>query len=296
MSKQFTRTFRVRWSETNAIGQVDLSGYLRYLLETAWDWGAANGLSIRDNEKLGVVWVIREQGINIYRPLTSNDIFEFTIWLVRWRRVRGTRCFELRLKDGNELVAQGVQQVATLDSKTFRPIRLPEHLLENFLMENPPVFQQRKFPKFQTQPEAAFVMQRNVEWRDLDLLEHVNNATYADFAEDAAAQALAALGWSPSRFKTEGFTVVNRRFHIQYQSPALWGDTLKVAAYLLELKPAGGTWYIEVERPSDSQSIVKCVIEWSLADRECGEEKTLSESLFRALKKTVVFAEKDDAN
>ena len=295
MSKEFTRTFRVRWSETNAIGQVDLSGYLRYLLETAWDWGAANGLGIRENEKLGVAWVILEQGIHIYRPLTSNDIFEFTIWLINWRRVRGTRCFELRLKDGNELVAQGVQQVATLDSKTFRPIRLPEHLLENFLMENPRIIQQRQFPKFQTRPETAFVTQRNVEWRDLDLLEHVNNATYADFAEDAAAQALAALGWSPSQFKTEGLTVVNRRFQIQYQSPALWGETLNVAANLVELKPTGGTWFIEVERPSDSTSIVKCVIEWSLADRVSADEQTLPVSLFHALKKMVVSTENNDA-
>ena len=130
----------------------------------------------------------------------------------------------------------------------------------------------------------------------MDLLEHVNNATYADFAVDAATQALAALGWSPSQFKTEGFSVVNRRFQIQYQSPALWGDTLKVAAYLVELKPTGGTWYIEVERVSDSKSIVKCVIEWSSADRVSGEEQTLPESLFRVLKKTVIFAEKDDLN
>jgi YbgC/YbaW family acyl-CoA thioester hydrolase len=296
MSKQFTRTFRVSWSKTNAIGQVDLSGYLRYLSETAWDWGAANGLGIRESEKLGLAWIIREQEINLYRPLTPNDIFDFTIWLINWRRVRGTRCFELRLKDGKELVAQGVQQVATLDSKTFRPVRPPEHLLENFLMENPRVIQQRRFPKFQTQPETAFVTQRNVEWRDLDLLEHVNNATYADFAEDAAAQALAALGWSPSQFKTEGFTVVNRRFHIQYQSPALWGETLNVAANLLELKPTGGTWYIEVERPSDGKSIVKCVIEWSLTNRVSGEEQPLPESLFRALKEMVVFSKKNDAS
>jgi acyl-CoA thioesterase FadM len=37
MSKIFTRTFRVRWSETNADGEVDLASYLRYLIETAWD-------------------------------------------------------------------------------------------------------------------------------------------------------------------------------------------------------------------------------------------------------------------
>jgi YbgC/YbaW family acyl-CoA thioester hydrolase len=295
MSKYFTRTFRVRWSEVNMIGQVDLSGYLRYLMETAWDWGATGGLSIAENEKLGLAWIIRETEINLHRPLTPNEIFDFTIWLFNWRHVRGTRCFELRLKDRNELVAQGVQQVATLDRKTFRPVRFPEHLVENFLMENPRVIQQRRFPKFQTQPETAFVTQRNVEWRDLDSLEHVNNATYADFAEDAAAQVLAAVGWSPSKFKNQGFTVVNRRFHIQYQAPALWGDLLNAAVYLVELKPIGGTWYIEVERPSDSKSIVKCIIEWSLTDRLSAEEQTLPENLFHALNEMVVFTKKNDA-
>ena len=289
MAKPFTRTFRVRWSETNAIGQVDLAGYLRYLNETAWDWGTTNGLGMSESEALGIAWIIRETELNIYRPLTANEIFDFSVWLLDWRRVRGTRCFELRLKDGDDIVAQGIQQVATLDSNTFRPVRFPKHILDNFLIENPRVIEQRKFPKIQPQPAAAFVQKRDVEWRDLDSLEHVNNATYAAFAENAAAQALAALGWSPSQFKSHDLTIENRRFHVQYQSPALWGDKLNVASYLAELKPTGGVWYIEIERSSDSESILKCVLEWSLANRANGAEHTLPESLFDALEKTVAF-------
>lgn len=292
MSKYFTKTFRVRWSEGNAIGQVDLSGYLRYLMETAWDWGASGGISIAENERLGLAWIIRENELNLYRPLRPGDVFDFTIWLINWRRVRGTRGFELRLKDGDELIARGVQQVATLDSKTFRPVRFPDHLVERFLMENPRVIQQQRFPKFQTLPEKALVTQRDIEWRDLDLLEHVNNATYADFAEEAAAQALAAAGWSRSHLKAHDYSIVNRRFHIQYQSPALWGETLNVATYLVELEPAGGTWTIAVERPSDSQSIVKCMLEWALLDRVSGEEKTLPDSLFHALNEMFAIATK----
>ena len=40
MSKIFTRTFRVRWSELDASGTVAPAAYLRYLVETAYDWGA----------------------------------------------------------------------------------------------------------------------------------------------------------------------------------------------------------------------------------------------------------------
>ena len=287
MSKYFTRTFRVRWSEANAVGQVDLSGYLRYVMETAWDWGAANGLSIAECEELELAWVMRDTELVFFRPLYPNEIFNFTIWLIKWRRVRGTRCFELRLKDGNDIVAQGTQQIVAVDIKTLRPISPPEYLLDNFQIENPRIIQQQKFPKFQTRPETTFVIQSDVEWRDLDSLEHVNNATYAAFAENATTQALAAVGWSPSHFKTQGLAIANQRFHIQYQSSVVWGDTIDVITYLVELKPTGGIWHIEIERSTDGGPVIQCVIEWSLVNRKSGEEQILPESLFRALKEIV---------
>ena len=91
-------------------------------------------------------------------------------------------------------------------------------------------------------------------------------------------------GWAPSQFKSSGLTVKNRRFHILYQSPALWGDPLNTSAYLVELKPTGGTWYIEIKRESTDESIIQCVIEWSIANRASGKEQTLPDSLFPALK------------
>ena len=291
MSKYFTRTFRVRWSEINAIGQVHLSEYFRYVIETAWDWGATVGLSIAESEELGLAWVLRETEINLYRPLRPNDIFELTIWLIEWRRVHGTRCFELILKDSGELVAQGVQEVVSLDLKTMRPVATPDHIIDQLRMENPRVIPHQKFPKFQAQREAAFVMQRTVDWRDLDSQEHFNNANYIAFAQDAAVQALAELGSSPSHFKNQGLFVVNKRVHILYQSPAVWGETLEVFTYLVELNSTGGIWDVEIERAADREPIARCVIEWSLANRMRGEEQILLESLFLGLKRRVAIAE-----
>lgn len=157
-------------------------------------------------------------------------------------------------------------------------------------MENPRVFEHRKFPKFHTQPETAYATQRTVEWRDLDSLEHVNNANYASYAEEGAVQALAAMGWPPVAFKTQGLSVVNKRVQIQYQSSAAWGETLDVAAYLVDLKPAGGVWYVEIERASDREPIVQCTMEWSLTDLMSGEKRNLPEGLFHALSEQAAIA------
>ncbi|HEX9389634.1 MAG TPA: acyl-CoA thioesterase [Anaerolineales bacterium] len=80
MSKIFTRTFRVRWAELDASGTVSPANYLRYLIETAWDWGDAVGLGVNDSRTLDLFWVIRETEIRFLRPLRHNDIFDFTIW------------------------------------------------------------------------------------------------------------------------------------------------------------------------------------------------------------------------
>ena len=142
--------------------------------------------------------------------------------MIDWRRVRGTRCFVIVLKESGELVAQGTQEVVSLDPQTMRPVATPDHIIDSIRIENPRVLPHQKFPKFQVRPEAAFIIQKEVEWRDLDSQEHVNNANYPAFAEDASVHALATVGWSPSSFKIQGLVVANRRVHIQYQSSTPW--------------------------------------------------------------------------
>jgi YbgC/YbaW family acyl-CoA thioester hydrolase len=287
MSKIFTRRFRVRWSETNANGQVGVASYLRYLVETAWDWGAAGQLSVDDVKALGQTWVVRETEVNLIRALYYNDLFEFTIWLVEWRRVRGTRAFEVKLQDGGEVVAQGLQQVAVLDSQTMRPTSPPEHVLEVYQLDNPRVIAHQRFPRVPPPPEAAFVMERRVEAQDLDQLGIVDNTVYAAHAEEAAARALAAVGWSPADLKAQGLAAVSRRFHIRYQSPAVWGDRLEVVTYLLGLGDTGGDWVVAIQRPTDGVGIVECILSWMLVDRVTGEARRLPESLSAALKDKV---------
>ena len=181
MSKIFTRSFRVRWGELDPSGVVSPANYLRYLMETAWDWGVAMGWDSKYSENPDVFWVIRETDMRFLGSLRHNDEFDFTIWMVHWQRVRGTRCFEVTRKDNGEVIAQGTQQVVFMDAKTGRPASLPEEVVEKFRFENPRVFPYEKFPKI-APVENPFIMQRQVEWMDLDVYDHVNNVIYVNYA------------------------------------------------------------------------------------------------------------------
>ena len=277
MSKVFTRPFRVRWSELDATGIVAPASYLRYLVETAYDWGDTLGLGAKNDQLLGLFWLIRETEIRFLRPLRHNDEFYFTIWMVSWHRVRGLRCFEIKHKASDEVIAQGTQHIVAMDANTGRPASPPEEIINNFRLEEPRVFPFERFPKIVT-PEKTFVTQRQVEWADLDALEHVNNAMYVTYAEEAAAQDFATRGWSPAKLAEAQLKVATRRIQIQYLSPAVWGESLNIATHPLNTSDTGGTRYVGMTR-SDNSPVCECLIDWELVNRETGEVRSLPDEL-----------------
>ena len=277
MSKIFTRTFRVRWGELDPSGTVSPANYLRYIVETAWDWSTANGWDANYSQVADAFWLIRETEIRFLRPLRHNDEFCFTIWLVNWQRVRGTRCFEVTRKNNSEVIAQGTQQVVCVDAKTGRPTNPPVDLAGKLQLENPRVFPFERFPKIAS-VENPFVTQRQVEWMDLDVYDHVNNVIYVNYAEEAAAQDFAARGWTPAKLTESGLAVVTRRVHIQYLSIASWGETLNVSTHPLQVNGMSGSRYVGITR-ADGTTVAECIIDWELVNRNSGEVRTLPEEL-----------------
>lgn len=274
MSKIFTRTFRARWAELDPNGTVGPANYLRYVVETAWDWGVAVGWDADYSRNTDVFWLIREAEIRFLSPLRHNDEFGLTIWLVNWQRVRGTRCFELTRKDSGEVIAQGTQQIVCVDAKSGRPTNPTEDINQVLGIENPRVFPFERFPKIVAVAERSFVTQRQVEWMDLDVYDHVNNVVYVSYAEEAAAQDFAARGWTPAKFAEAGLTVVTKRVHVQYLSIASWGETLNISTHQLEVNDTGGSRYVGIAR-ADGSSVAECILDWELVDRNTGEPRSL---------------------
>jgi len=283
MSKIFTRNFRVRWSEMDAGGQVSPDNYLRYLVETAYDWGDALGLGAKNDGVMGLFWLIRETEIHLLRPLRHNDLFDFTIWMVNWQRVRGTRCFEITLRENGQVAALGTQHIVCMDRKTLRPTNPPEDVIEHFRLEEPRVFPYDRFPKISS-AETVFTTARQVEWHDLDAQEHVNNAVYLTYAEETILQEFSTLGWSPARLAQGNLGLAIRRVHIQYLSPAVWGEKLVLSSHELQMHASGGRHYVHILR-ADQSNVAECILDWQLVDKHTGAEQLLPDELASGLKR-----------
>ena len=283
MSKIFTKAYRVRYSDINANGVLDPADCARYIIDTAYDWGERLGLGYTASNELGLYWVIRENEIHLFEPLGFMEEFDFTIWMLEWKRVRGTRAYKMIRKNDGALIAHGVQKVVCLDVNTQRLVTPPEELLSNFRLDDPPEIPSHPFPRISTIPETALTFQRRVAWGDLDTLDMVNNAVYISYAEEAATQALATYGWSLPELKACGLTLVINRVHIQYKMPAVWDDKLDMTTFPLKVDDAGGSFYIGMIRPLDGAPIANCILDWGLSDRGNEEKRSLPDSLKRRL-------------
>lgn len=280
MSKIFSRDFRVRFSELDANGSVAPASYLRYLVETAYDWGQSLGLTSEFEQSQGIFWLIRETEIQLYRPLYHNDRIRFTIWMVNWQKVRGARCFEITANGSDQVIARGTQQIVCMDVRTGRPTTPPEDIIEHFRLESPRVFPSDRFPKVNA-PQDTFVTSRAVEWGALDALAHVNNANYVTYAEEAAAQDFAARGWPPAKLAENQLTVAIRRLHIQYLSPVIWGETLQISTHQLNFNETGGSRYIGMTRSDGGTLVCECLLDWELIHSVSGAPQKLPLELSR---------------
>jgi acyl-CoA thioesterase FadM len=134
-------------------------------------------------------------------------------------------------------------------------------------------------------------MERWVEARDVDQIGIIDNTVFGAYAEEAATRALAAVGWPPGELAAQELLVQPRRFHILHQTPAVWGDRLRLSVYLRALEDTGGEWAIAVERSEDGAAIATCTLRWALVDRATGKPQPLPESLSAKLQERVAFAD-----
>ena len=190
------RAFRVRSYECDAEGRLRPATYLRYMQETAFDATAAGGYDLARYVAMGRTWLARETDLEIVRSPAYGDRVVVKTWVADFRRVRSRRAYELRLAGAGALLAQAITDWAFLDSSGQRPAAIPEEIKAAFFPEGAPASAPalERFPAAPAAPSGVYLLWRRVEWQDLDLPRHMNNAAYLDYVEDCAVQATAAHG------------------------------------------------------------------------------------------------------
>ena len=227
--------YRVRFDEAGPDGLVRASTLLRYAQDVAWRHSEHLGFDRGWYQARGLGWVVRGLDLDLREPIPMGHTLRVSTAVVGHRRIWARRLGECRLADGR-LAGTVTTDWVLLDSRN-RVVRIPADFGVAFT--NPEV-RSEIIRVVSQEEEPQHVLTTRVRTSELDPLDHVNNAVYVDWLDEA----LLAAGW-------DGATALPRHTRIEYLASATRGDGVAV-----ELYGDHGSWSAVIRR-SDGLELVR---------------------------------------
>ncbi|CAL2055132.1 thioesterase family protein [Tenacibaculum sp. 190524A05c] len=120
---------RVRYGETDQMGVVYHGNYAQYFEIGRTEWLRSLGITYKYMEKTGIILPVISLNCNFKKSAYYDD--ELTIHTILKKAPSVKIEFDYEIKNQHqELICTGSTTLAFIDSKSMRPIRCPEYILE----------------------------------------------------------------------------------------------------------------------------------------------------------------------
>jgi acyl-ACP thioesterase len=178
-------SFHVRFDEAGPDGHIRTSVLLRYAQDLAWADSEGRGFDREWYGERGLTWLVRAAELRIEGPIPVGITLSGTTRVIGWRRVWSRRRTTFQAPDGTTVAWIHIDWLL-LDAQGA-PTRIPPEFYAAF---DVPV---ATFPlgRVALEPAPTDASRRTVAVRpqELDPMDHVNNAVYADWLEEAVIAA-----------------------------------------------------------------------------------------------------------
>jgi len=184
--------YRVRFDEAGPDGRLRTSVLLRYAQDLAWFHSSARGFGRAWYAERGLTWLVRAAEVAILAPIEVNVELVAITRVVGWRRVWARRRTDF-VDEAGKLAASVLIDWVLLDARGA-PTRIPPDFEPVFGLQQGPIELARV--DLPAAPPGAARVTVVVRPQELDPMDHVNNAVYADWLEE---RVIAAGGLSDVR-------------------------------------------------------------------------------------------------
>jgi acyl-CoA thioester hydrolase len=120
---------------------------------------------------------------------------------------------------------------------------------------------------------------------ELDVLGHVNNAVYLNWAEQVAIDHVERLGFGRAWSIAQGGAWVVREHHVTYHLPVEYGDVVTVTTLPQELGGVRGLRRTEIRRQSDGALTTEITTVWVWVRAGDGRPSRVPEELARLFRR-----------
>lgn len=222
---------RVSHADVDFVGELKLGALLGMLEQAAVEASTAAGFGAERYTAEQRVWVIRRTKLRRLVPVGGGDEIDIDTEVADFRRARSLRRY--RVTRGGEAVAEATTDWVYCDIASGKPTRVSADLVAALFGAEAPTLP-RAEPLPAARDEAPVEHRLRVQPSHLDHVQHVNNAVYTHYLEDAAFALFAARGWPLTRMLTAGGGLRIVEIDAEYMKDANVDDDLAVRTWLVE--------------------------------------------------------------
>ena len=129
--KFISQPFRVKYSDTDQMGFMHHSNYLKFFENARISWLRELGVSYKKMEEDGVVMPVVSSYLKHIKPSFFDDQLFIEIYLTKPPKASIEFIYNV-YNQNKDLICKGSTRIAFLNSKSQRPIRCPDFLSSLF--------------------------------------------------------------------------------------------------------------------------------------------------------------------
>jgi acyl-ACP thioesterase len=233
--------YRVRFDEGGPDGLIRTSVLLRYTQDLAGHHSASRGFGRDWYAERGITWLVRAAEVAVVSPIAVGTELVGTTHVVGWRRVWARRRTEFHDAEG-ALVSWVHIDWVLLDERGT-PTRIPKEF--DAVFGAPPATFGLARVDLGEVPASPARSEFTVRPQELDPMDHVNNAVYSDWLDEAVL----AMGGAPA------VRAIPRLVRLEYARAA------EPAAHLIaDVWPDGEAWVCRIAE-ADGADLLRARLE-----------------------------------
>lgn len=230
----FTASYRVRFDESGPDGLVRSGSLLRYAQDIAWLHSEARGFDRRWYGERRLVWLVRAARLEVSARIPMGSLVEVATHVVGWRKVWARRLVRVALGDATP-AARIVTDWVLVDAAGV-PKRIPVAFEDAF--SGVPLREPISRVELPAAPADTRAVTFRVRPQELDPNDHVNNAVYVDWLEEAIDRAGPDGAARPRGMGPTVTRALPRRYRLEYAAAARGGQEITAAIW-----PDGRGWW-----------------------------------------------------
>jgi len=130
--KYFSEPFRVKYSDTDQMGFMHHSNYLKFFENARISWLRELGVSYKKIEQDGVLMPVASSSLRHLKPAFFDD--ELIIQIGIEKLPKASLEFNYKVLNQNkDLICEGYTKIAFLNSSSYKPIRCPDFMYRLFI-------------------------------------------------------------------------------------------------------------------------------------------------------------------